>query len=90
MKRHEAVTCLREINNSCRQMSPDAIALVNSPTGDQLSTGYQVHIQTILDSETKSQIQSIAQKHSLAMKEEKGKVVIYQPKPPVAEAATVV
>jgi hypothetical protein len=85
MKRHEAVTCLREINSSCRQMSPDAVTLVNSPIDDPFSTGYQVHIQTVLDSETKSQIQNIAQKRSLAVKEEKGKVVIYQPKP-AAEA----
>ena len=88
MKRHEAVTCLKEINNSCNQMSPDAVALVDSPLDDQLSTGYQVHIQTVLDTETKSQIQSIAQKRSLAVKEDKGKVVIYQPKP-TAEATVV-
>jgi len=80
MKRDEAVACLREINNSCRQMSPDAVTLINSPANDPLSTGYQVHIQTILDKETKIQIQTITQGHHLAVKEEQNKVVIYQPK----------
>jgi hypothetical protein len=47
---------------------------------EQNSTGYQVHIKTVLDSETKQQIRNIAEKHSLALKEEKGKLVIYKPK----------
>ena len=66
-------------------MSPDSVALVNSKLDDQLATGFQVHIQTVLDSETKQQIQTIAAKHNLALKEENGKVIIYQPKA-VAEA----
>ncbi|MCL2476164.1 hypothetical protein [Candidatus Bathycorpusculum sp.] len=81
MKRDEAVACLKDINNCCRQMSPDAITLINSPANDPLSIGYQVHIQTILDNETKTQIQTITKEHHLAVKEEPHKFVIYQPKP---------
>ena len=80
MKRNEAVICLKEINLTCQNMSPDAVALVNSKPNDQTSVGYQVHIQTVLDRETKRQIQGIADKRCLALREEKGKVVIYQPK----------
>jgi hypothetical protein len=80
LKRHEAVTCLKEIANNCSNMSPDSVTLYNSKPDDSLSTGYQVHIKTVLDDETKQQLQNIAEKHSLALKEEKGKVVIYKPK----------
>ncbi len=79
MKRHEAVAFLKEITNTCENLSPDSVTIFNS-MDDQNSVGYQVHIKTVLDSETKQQIRNIAEKHSLAFKEEKGKVVIYKPK----------
>jgi hypothetical protein len=80
MKRNEAVTCLKEITITCTNMSPDSITLFNSKPDDLDSTGYQVHIKTVLDNETKQRLQNIAEKHSLALREENGKVVIYQPK----------
>ena len=80
MKRHEAVAFLKEITNTCENMSPDSVILFHSKMDEQNSTGYQVHIKTVLDSETKQQIRNIAEKHSLALKEEKGKLVIYKPK----------
>ena len=80
MKRNEAVTFLKEITSTCGSMSPDSVTLFRSKMDDQDSVGYQVHIKTVLDSETKQQIRNIAEKHSLALKEEKGKVVIYKPK----------
>jgi hypothetical protein len=80
MKRHEAVTCLKEITNTCANMSPDAVALYSSKPDDSLSEGYQVHIKTALDDETEQQMRNIAKKHSLTLKEEKGKVIIYKPK----------
>ncbi len=80
MNRHEAVTYLKEITNTCTNMSPNAVALFDSRPDDPDSTGYQVHIKTILDNETKQRLQNIAEKHSLALREENGKVVIYQPK----------
>jgi len=80
MKRNEAVTYLKEITNTCTNMSPDAVALFDSRPDDPDSTGYQVHIKTVLDNETKQRLQNIAEKHSLALREEKGKVIIYQPK----------
>ena len=79
MNRHEAVAFLKEIINTCENMSPDSVALIHS-MDDQNSTGYQVHIKTVLDSETKQQLRNIAEKHNLVLKEEKGKVIIYKPK----------
>jgi hypothetical protein len=89
MKRYEAVACLKEINSACRQISPDAVTLINSPANDPLSTGYQVHIHLNIDDETKNQIQTIAQTHQLVTKEEKDKVVIYQPKPVTKTVAVI-
>ena len=80
MNRHEAVTFLKEITNSCANMSPDSVTLFHSKMDDPNSMGYQVHIKTILDNETKQQIRNIVEKHSLALKEEKDKVVIYKPR----------
>jgi hypothetical protein len=80
MKRNEAITCLKEITNTCTNMSLDSITLFNSKPDDPQSTGYQMHIKTVLDNETKQRLQNIAKKHSLALREEKGKVIIYQPK----------
>ena len=78
VKRHEAVTCLKEIN-AITSMSPDSVELCPSKANDD-STGYQVHIKTTRDNHTKQQLVSIAQKQGLALKEENGKVVIYEHK----------
>jgi hypothetical protein len=67
-------------------MSPDEVSLYHSPENDTSSTGYQVHLKTVLDSKTKRQVQNIVQKYSLALKEERGKVVIYKPKEVIPSA----
>ncbi len=80
MKRNEAVTCLKEISASCNGMALDWVALVESKSSDPQSIGYQVHIHTFIDIETRRRLQSIAGKRSLVLREEKDKGVIYQPK----------
>ncbi len=87
MKRHEAINCLREINNSCYKinnscynMSPAFVALMNSKRDDQLSIGYQVHIQGVLDHDSRAKILDILKKYGLALSEEPNKIVIYKPK----------
>jgi hypothetical protein len=72
VKRDEVVTCLKEITVTCTSMSPDSVTLFNSKPDDLDSTGYQVHIKAVLDNETKQRLQNIAEKHSLALREEKG------------------
>ncbi len=78
MKRHEAATCLKEINDYT-SMSPDSIELCPSKANDY-SIGFQVHIKSAIDNQTKQQLLSITEKKGLALKEEKDKVVIYKPK----------
>jgi hypothetical protein len=80
MKRHEAINCLREINNSCYNLSPAFVALMDSKRDDQLSIGYQVHIQGVLDQNTRAKILGILSKYDLALNEEPNKIVIYKPK----------
>lgn len=81
MKRDEAISVLREINVSCKNLSPDSIFLVKAQLNDQLSVGYQLHIRMALDPFTVEQIQAIASKNKLVLNEEKGEgVIIYKPK----------
>jgi hypothetical protein len=79
MKREEAVTCLKEITAFCTNMSPNAVTLTDS-TQSSLSVGYQVKIKTVLDVETKQQVQEIAKKYNLALKESEEEIIIYRPK----------
>jgi hypothetical protein len=80
MNRHEAITFLKEITNTCGSMSSDSVTLFHSKVGDRDSIGYEVHIKMVLDSETKQQVRNIAEKNSLALREEDGKLVINKPK----------
>jgi len=80
MNRHEAITCLKEINTSCCNMAPNFISLVDSKQDDKLSIGYQVHIQGILDHDSRTKIHLIIAKYNLALNEETNKIVIYKPK----------
>lgn len=83
MKRHEAVTCLKEITSGCSGLSPDSIALFHSNDNDA-SVGYQLHIKTVLDDETNTRLEEIADKHKLGLKRENDKVIIYKPKEIIA------
>jgi hypothetical protein len=80
MNRDEAVVCLKEITNSCIDLSPNAVTLVNSEPDDPLSTGYRVHIKAVMDNYIRQQIRNIVENRSLKLKEENDELVIYQPK----------
>jgi hypothetical protein len=80
MKRRKAITCLKEIGRSCKYMSPDAITLLNTSLDGSNSKGYEIHIKTLLDTESRQQVKSIAEKYSLVMHENQDRVIIYQPK----------
>ena len=83
MKRDEAISFLKEITTVCSAMTPDAVTLCISEINDLNAVGYQVHIKTVLDSKTRQQIEGIAKKHCLVLKEEHDEVVIYRPREPV-------
>jgi len=61
-------------------MRSNAFNLTLSEKNDQTSKGYQIRITMSPDAEIKQHITNIAKKHDLAMKEEKGELIIYKPK----------
>jgi hypothetical protein len=58
----------------------NAFNLKLSKIDDPHHEGYQVRITNASDTEIIDQITTIAKKNNLAVKEEKGEVVIYKPK----------
>lgn len=80
MNRDEAVAIYKEIMNLCESMGSNAFNLMLSEKNDSTAKGYQIRITMSEDTKIKQQVANIAKKHSLAVKEEKGEVVIYKPK----------
>jgi hypothetical protein len=80
VNREEAVAIYKEIMNLSENMALNAFNLTLSEKNDPHSKGYQIRIAMSMDPEIKEQITSIAKKHDLAVKEEKGEVIIYKPK----------
>jgi len=79
VKRHEAVTCLKEITRACPSLSPYSITHYCSNAIECKSNDYEVHIKTLLDADNKQLLKYIAEKYSLTLREENGKVIIYKP-----------
>ena len=80
MNRDEAVAIYKEIVNVCESMGSNAFNLMLSEKNDATAKGYQIRITMSPDAEIRKQITNIAKKHDLAVKEEKGEVIIYKPK----------
>ncbi len=80
MKREEAVAVYKEIMSLAEFMGSNAFNLKLSKIDDPTSEGYQICITMVLDTEIRQQIAKIAKKHHLAVKEEKGEVIIFKPK----------
>jgi hypothetical protein len=80
MKREEAVTVYKEIMSLAECMGSNAFNLKLSKIDDPTSEGYQICITMVSDTEIRQQIAKIAKKHHLAVKEEKGEVIIFKPK----------
>jgi hypothetical protein len=80
LKREEAVAIYKEIMKLADCMGTNAFNLKLSKIDDPHHEGYQIRITMASDKEIINQITSIAKKNNLAVKEEKGEVVIYKPK----------
>ncbi len=80
IKREEAVCVYKEITNIAECMGANAFNLKLSKIDDPTSEGYQICITMVSDNEIRLQIAKIAKKHNLAVKEEKGEVIIFKPK----------
>ena len=80
MNRDEAVVIYKEIVNVCESMRSNAFNLMFSEKNDATAKSYQIRITMSPDTQIKRQITNVAKKHDLAVKEEKGEVIIYKPK----------
>ena len=80
MKREEAVTIYKEIMKIADCMGTNAFNLKLSKIDDPHHKGYQICITMASDIEIIDQITTIAKKNNLAVKEEKGEVIVYKPK----------
>jgi hypothetical protein len=79
LKRDEATSLLKEINEICDGINEQAIMLMPPNSDDVLSHGYQLHIK--LPAGNLGCIRPLIKKHGLAMAEEpeKNLLVIYRP-----------
>lgn len=77
MERTEAVSYLKEILSLCAGMSPNSVSFEQSKRADN-SASYRVHIKGTMHNSDKETVKTIAQKHSLAVQEEKDEVIIYK------------
>lgn len=53
---------------------------MESRLDDPFSVGYRIHINMVLDEESKKKIHFIAEKRGLAMRQVKGELIVYKPK----------
>jgi hypothetical protein len=77
MERNEAITCLKELLNVNSNLSPQAVSFQKPKD----STGYTLHIKGIFQQSDKQVVEEIAEKHSLAVKQESDGIIIFKPPP---------
>lgn len=80
MNRDEAVNIYKEIVNLSESVGYNAFNLKLSEKNDPTAQNYQIRIMMQIDALTNQQISSIAKKHNLAVKQENGEVIVYEPK----------
>ena len=78
MDRNEAVTYLKELLSLCDELSPSSVSFENFENND--SVGYRVHIKGTIHESDRQKVRDVAKKHSLAVQEDAGGVVVYKPK----------
>lgn len=78
MNKRQALNLTKEL--SLNKVSPQSsMALVPSNPQNRISQGYQLHINKPLNLQNQMIIQSIAQKHHLAIFKNTDKTILYKP-----------
>ena len=80
VNRSEAVNIYKEILNLSEAARYSTFNLKLSDKNDPIAQDYQIHVSMYVDPLTNQQLTSIAKKYNLAVKEERGEVVVYEPK----------
>ena len=80
MNREDAVVIFKEILNLSEDVGLKSFNLQLSGENDQASESYQIRIATFSDNLIKQEIENLAKKHHLEVKEDTGEVIVYTPK----------
>ena len=80
MNREDAVVIFKEILNLSEDVGLISFNLQLSGENDQTSEGYQIRIAIFSDNLIKQEIENLAKKHHLEVKEDTGEVIVYTPK----------
>ena len=80
MNRAEAVKIYKEIVNLSETVGYNAFNLKLSEKDDPSAQNYQIRIMMSIDALINQQIISVAKKYNLAVKQENGEVIVYEPK----------
>ncbi|MGD6851312.1 MAG: hypothetical protein ACQCN6_04540 [Candidatus Bathyarchaeia archaeon] len=87
MNRNKATNLIKEIANACDGLGEEGIMLMPPNADNVLSYGYQLHIKSSYSQQHLDCIQSIVQKHNLALtiEKQKGLIIIYMPREKTTE-----
>jgi hypothetical protein len=80
LDRADAVSMLKEISSTCRNLNEAAVLLIKSKPEDQTSEDYQLRIKVTLDPQDKQSLKEIVQKNNLSLKEDQDTVTIFKQK----------
>lgn len=80
MNQKQAEDLLKEIQNSCPALKDSTIAVMPPDSSDVPSKGYQIHIKNSApDEDTLCCLKNLAEKHNIALRQQKELLVIYKP-----------
>jgi cell division ATPase FtsA len=80
VNREDAVVIFKEILNLSEDVGLKSFNLQLSGENDRTSEGYQIRIAIFSDNLIKQDIENLAKKHHLEVKEDTGEVIVYTPK----------
>jgi cell division ATPase FtsA len=80
VNREDAVVIFKEILNLSEDVGLKSFNLQLSGENDRTSEGYQIRIAIFSDNLIKQEIENLAKKHHLEVKEDTGEVIVYTPK----------
>ena len=79
MNRTTAVACYKDIMSTSENIKLNSVNLVSLKNKNSRNEDYQMHIVFQSDEEIKQQVTNVVKKHSLALKENQNKMIIYTP-----------
>jgi len=79
VERKEAVGVLKTILDRCSTENVTKVMIMPSTSDDAYSTGSQIYIEAAFDPEAKQYLQTIAEQHHLAIKQNANTIIIYKP-----------